>query len=531
MKEKKEFGIRYFIIYSLIIYLVILVISFLGIYLFEKNTREIEFNEAMTHERNSIDIEEKLLGNELSMLIADLLYLNNLFSGELKDHDSYEEIIEHWVEFSFQHGIYDQIRYIDQSGDERIRVNLTDGKSYAVDEEELQNKADRYYFTETKKLPEGDVYVSPVDLNIENGTLEVPYKPMIRLSTPIYSTEGEFAGIIIINYLAENSLETFRSIANESYGTLVLLNGDGGWISSGDVRRDWNFMFEGREELNFAWYYDEWDFIGEGSGQEVTETGLFTYTRVDLKDKIRSQDKDMESKVHLADGSWCIVSYIERGANPDVIFVDQTLPFIINILKSEILLMIVIFLASPMLGYLLYLYAKSYRKTKIYSEYDSLTKMLNRRTGTKRLETMLSEKERRKMEISLCFLDVNGLKQVNDILGHKMGDQLLQSVAYVIKNSIRENDFVARMGGDEFIVVFSDIGKEVAENIWGRIYDKFEEINETEDRPYAISVSHGIVSCDKDSKPISSEEFIKQADALMYEQKRVMKQGLDVIRK
>ena len=531
MKDKKEFGIRYFIIYSIIIYIVISAISFTSVYVFEKNAREAEFNEVMVHERQTIDLEEKLLGNELSMLIADLAYLTNVFWDEFEGHDSYEEATDHWLEFSFQHGIYDQIRYIDKNGDERIRINLANGKSYAVDEDGLQNKADRYYFTETINLPEGDIYVSPVDLNIENGALEVPYKPMLRLSTPIYSPEGEFAGIIIINYLAGSSLETFRSIAEESYGTLVLLNGEGGWISSGDVRRDWNFMFDGRKELNFAWYYDEWDFIGEGSGQEVTETGLFTYTRVDLKDKIKSHDKDIESKVHLADGSWCIVSYLERGADPDIVFVDELMPLAVHIFFSEIILVISVILISPALGFLLYLYVKSYRKTKIFSEYDSLTKLLNRRTGTERLEAMLSEKERRKMEISLCFIDVNGLKQVNDILGHKMGDELLQSVSDVIQSSIRENDFVARMGGDEFIVVFSGIGKEVAEKIWDRICDIFKEINETENRPYAISVSHGIVSCDKDSEPISADEFIKQADALMYEQKRVMKQGLDVIRK
>ena len=531
MKHEKAVGIKHFIIYSLVIYIVLSAISFSVIYVFEKNVREAGFNELMTHERQTIELEEKLLGNELSMLIADLLYLKNVFWDEYEAHYSYDEVIEHWIEFSFQHGVYDQIRYIDKNGDERIRINLANGRSYAVEEEDLQNKADRYYFTETIILPEGDVYVSPVDLNIENGALEVPYKPMMRLSTPIYSPDGEFAGIIIVNYLAESSLETFRTIAADSYGSLVLLNGDGGWISSGDVRRDWNFMFEGREELNFDWYYDEWEFIGDGSGQRVTETGLFTYMRVDLKDKIKSYDKNITNKVHLADGSWCIVSYIERDANPDIVFVDELVPLALNIFLSEIVVVISVALLSPLLGYLLYVYTKTYQKTKIYSQYDSLTKMLNRRAGTERLQEMLSEKERRKMEISLCFIDVNGLKQVNDILGHKMGDELLKSVAGVVQSSIRENDFIARMGGDEFIIVFSGIGKETAEKTWSRICDIFEQVNETENRPYIISVSHGIVSCDKDSIAISADELIKQADELMYERKRVMKEGLDVIRR
>ena len=67
--------------------------------------------------------------------------------------------------------------------------------------------------------------------------------------------------------------------------------------------------------------------------------------------------------------------------------------------------------------------------------------------------------------LSVCFVDVNNLKEINDNLGHATGDELLIKLTQVLKNNIRESDAVARFGGDEFLLIFPNIKREAAEKI------------------------------------------------------------------
>lgn len=159
--------------------------------------------------------------------------------------------------------------------------------------------------------------------------------------------------------------------------------------------------------------------------------------------------------------------------------------------------------------------------------YDQLTKTFNRRAGISKLSRMLQYDNRRHLKLSLCFIDINGLKEVNDQLGHLCGDELIISAVDGIKQEIRDDDFIIRMGGDEFLVVFIGIDQEVAENVWTRISHKYDWINEQEDRKYIISVSHGIV--DVESLEISEvESLIKTADDKMYAEKKYIKEELKV---
>jgi len=157
--------------------------------------------------------------------------------------------------------------------------------------------------------------------------------------------------------------------------------------------------------------------------------------------------------------------------------------------------------------------------------YDQLTKVFSRRSGLSKLTRMLQYDDRRHFKISLCFTDINGLKEVNDILGHKFGDELIVSAVECIKQEIREDDFVIRMGGDEFLIVFSRITMEKAENIWDRINLRYKQINESENRPYIISLSHGIIEYDNFGKS-ELELLIKNADDKMYLEKKYLKDDL-----
>jgi len=159
--------------------------------------------------------------------------------------------------------------------------------------------------------------------------------------------------------------------------------------------------------------------------------------------------------------------------------------------------------------------------------YDQLTNSFNRRAGLAKLSRIFQQDNRRFLKMSLCFIDINGLKLVNDQLGHKFGDELIVSVVDCIQQEIRDDDFVIRMGGDEFLIIFKGINEETSENIWERINNRYNTINKQEKRPYIISASHGIVEYDNYEKP-ELEIIIKNADDKMYIEKKHIKEELKI---
>ncbi len=142
------------------------------------------------------------------------------------------------------------------------------------------------------------------------------------------------------------------------------------------------------------------------------------------------------------------------------------------------------------------------------------------------LENALSQNNRRKTRFSLCMVDINGLKKVNDTIGHEAGDELILTVTQVIKKIIRDTDDIFRFGGDEFIILFNNSDYENAEGIWSRVVERFEQINREENRSYLVSASHGIVDTAA-LKDKTSDEMIKMADMKMYQEKKEIKQDIE----
>ena len=148
------------------------------------------------------------------------------------------------------------------------------------------------------------------------------------------------------------------------------------------------------------------------------------------------------------------------------------------------------------------------------------------------MNKIYNDKPKNSGKISVCYIDINGLKLVNDVLVHEAGDELIISIVNGIKVNIRDNDFISRLGGDEFLIIFNDMDdmdEMEAEKIWLRIYDVYNEINKLEDRKYIVSASHGIVEF-KFSSNEYIDEIINHADEKMYHEKRIIKKDLKVIR-
>jgi diguanylate cyclase (GGDEF)-like protein/PAS domain S-box-containing protein len=150
---------------------------------------------------------------------------------------------------------------------------------------------------------------------------------------------------------------------------------------------------------------------------------------------------------------------------------------------------------------------------------DELTGLYNRRGFLAVSEQSLAEIRLNEKIPAIVYADLDGLKEINDSLGHHEGDRALAKAAEILKDSFRSSDIVARIGGDEFVVLAAIGSDESPESLSMRLQENFDASNALRNRPYNLSVSVGIAHFD-DEQNHSIEELMAQADRSMYENKR-----------
>lgn len=148
---------------------------------------------------------------------------------------------------------------------------------------------------------------------------------------------------------------------------------------------------------------------------------------------------------------------------------------------------------------------------------DDLTGLYNRRGFMTLTEQQLKMADRTKVNKALLFADLDNLKQINDTHGHKEGNQALIDTANIFKDTFRDSDIIARMGGDEF-TVFLTTGIN-AEALPSRLQKKLDVHNKKGTRSYKLAMSIGLAHYDPEN-PSSIDELLSQADSLMYEHKK-----------
>jgi diguanylate cyclase (GGDEF)-like protein len=149
---------------------------------------------------------------------------------------------------------------------------------------------------------------------------------------------------------------------------------------------------------------------------------------------------------------------------------------------------------------------------------DELTGLYNRRGFFALSQQQLRLAERKLKDMMLFFIDLDGMKRINDTLGHREGDTALATVAALLRHTFRKSDIIGRMGGDEFAVLAIDATDDAGEGLTRRLHEFLDEINGLETRKYALSVSVGVAHYDP-ANPSSLDELIAAADTLMYENK------------
>ena len=282
---------------------------------------QAEYRAVVEREQAEIDVVERLIRRDFRSALNDLVQVaeNDHAIKAVCDHELSAQlnIADHLEFMTDLRGIYDQVRLIDASGMEIVRIDYKNGRAIMRPAEELQNKRHRYFFREAMALPKGSVYISPFDLNIEHGEIERPFKPVIRLASPIINHHGQTMGVAVFNYRGDIILDQVRKASAERFGTYVLLNKNGYYLEG--FRKDdaWGFQLPKRAGKTFqATYPNIWQSIQtQADGRIRNETGEFLFHTVSPMQEAASLLKEMglddTNAIHNRDiREWILVAYI-----------------------------------------------------------------------------------------------------------------------------------------------------------------------------------------------------------------------------
>jgi diguanylate cyclase (GGDEF)-like protein/PAS domain S-box-containing protein len=156
---------------------------------------------------------------------------------------------------------------------------------------------------------------------------------------------------------------------------------------------------------------------------------------------------------------------------------------------------------------------------KTLSLKDDLTGLFNRRGFFTVAEQSLKTAKRMGTEMMLFFGDLDNLKGINDTFGHNEGDQALVDTSQILKETFRESDIIARIGGDEFVILAMNSFETLAEKLINRFEQVLKNHPLQTKRPYTLSLSFGL-ACFDPQNPCSIDVLLAQADKIMYENKQ-----------
>jgi diguanylate cyclase (GGDEF)-like protein len=159
------------------------------------------------------------------------------------------------------------------------------------------------------------------------------------------------------------------------------------------------------------------------------------------------------------------------------------------------------------------------------AHHDALTGLPNRLTFLERLQHKLASSRRSDAGFALLFIDLDRFKQVNDRLGHQAGDELLQTVACRLKDTLRTSDLVARFGGDEFVVLLHDVATEPdVERVVRKLQSSLSVEVSAPDSTIMVTPSIG-VALRPSHGTATADELIRHADMAMYQAKAAGRGG------
>lgn len=544
----------------------IMAISITGYYLYSSSrnmlTRTVESNLMAT--TNALGGNMKIIFDviaEDAQLLAAMPAAKSAFhpTDELVAELGKETLADVFTAMLAAHPEYFQIRLISINGHchEWVRIDRNGEKLIRVAADDLRNRNKYPYVTQTLRLAQGDIYLSDIDINHERGAHSALNKPSVTVSTPVFSKSGKRLGLIVINIDLNGLARLLKSKLPSSY-QLYLSNQKGDFLIHPDETQ--TFGFDRGKPI-----------LIQDSFQDVSPLTL--RKAVNVVTKIdggnQRQDKYVAAFVRLPFGDTIDKRFVILGlAQPvevitretdklgmhtiQIILIFSSLALILSALLSRIITGPLIALSAAIYRFSkdrgistrplmrkdeIGLLSRSFHDmqmeiVKYISEldesrkaldhlarHDTLTKLPNRRMFFDMLEHAIANSRRSGKQFAVLFVDLDGFKEINDTLGHAVGDGVLVSVANMLKSAVREVDTVARLGGDEFVILLDMIDDPHHVNtIAKKLFALFQQPQQVEGHQIAIHASMGASIFPKDGK--NAEELMQNADQAMYGAKK-----------
>lgn len=274
---------------------------------------------ALDGESRILELAQQAAVQEVAGLLSDLRFL--LEQNEMREFlrgdvpAAREKLAAEYLTFVSQKTRYEQVAVIGADGREVVRVDGNDGRSALATAPAPESRGDCAHFRETMRLGRGEVHLSPLELSLRGGAVQMPLSPVLRASAALFGPDGERRGVLTLSYHGRRLVTRLRAYAQGGPSQLWLLNEQGYWLAGPDPALEWGFAFPERADRTLAVREPEaWERIrAEVAGTVDTGDGLLTFRRLyPLAGDLSASDLPAMASPHRY--SWTLATVLPHKA-------------------------------------------------------------------------------------------------------------------------------------------------------------------------------------------------------------------------